>query len=140
LSINKYVGPDLDPAQGASWLAITHVNFINQAQTLAAHRGRWLHGGHSTHIVDIRHVINQYGYGLPLPAAIQSYLRHALATWPVAPEHLLLFGDGHINPRQIPCNPGNTQCSHWTSETNFVLTDIVFTDQFVGLNASDYGF
>lgn len=142
LSIEKYVGPDLDPAQGASWLVISHANFMAQAQTLAAHRRQPIFGGYSTHIVDVHHIINQYGYGLPIPDAIRRYLQHALAEWPVAPQHLLLMGDGHINPRQIPCNEGNTQCSHWSTEpeTNYVLTDIVFGDRYVGINASDYSY
>ncbi len=140
LSISRYVGPNLDPPQGASWLVVSHANFMAQAQALAAHRAQPAYGGYRTHIVDVHHVINQYGYGLPLPGAIRSYLQHAFAEWPVAPRHLLLMGDGHINPRHLPCNPGNTQCSHWKPEPNFVLTDIVYTDKYVGLNASDYSY
>lgn len=142
LSISKYVGPDLDAPLGASWLVVSHANFLSHAEQLATHRRSAGFGGYSTHVVDVQHVINQYGYGLPLPGAIRQFLQHALTHWPVAPQHLLLFGDGHINPRQLPCSEGNTQCEHWATspETNYVLTDIVFTDQFVGINASDYSF
>lgn len=145
IAISKYVGPDLDPAAGADWVAISHGDFLQEAQQLAAHREQPAFGGYRTHVVDIEDVLNQYGYGLPLPGAIRQYLRHALFNWPIAPQHLLLMGDGHINPRQLSCPPeapDNNQCSHWGSEpeTNFVLTDIVYTDVEVGLNASDYTF
>ncbi|MFW6068313.1 MAG: C25 family cysteine peptidase, partial [Chloroflexota bacterium] len=145
LAISKYVGPDLDPAAGAEWVAISHANFLQKAQQLAAYRQQPMAGGFSTHVVDIEDVINQYGYGLPIPAAIRQYMQHALFNWPVAPQHLLLMGDGHINPRQLPCPeeaPDNNQCRDWGTEpeVNFVLTDMVYTDVEVGLNASDYTF
>lgn len=142
LSIERYVGPDLDPPAGASWLAISHADFMNQAFQLAQHRSQTPFGAFSTHVVDVQDIINQYGYGLPLPHAIQDYLKHALYVWPQAPQYVLLLGDGHINPRQIPCADWNTQCNFWATEpeTNYVLTDIVFHDQFVGINASDYTF
>ena len=142
VEISKYVGPDLDPAAGATWLAISHGNFLAQAQQLAAHRSTAAYGGFATYVVDVADVINQYGYGLPLPVAIQNYLQHALTTWSSAPEYVLLVGDGNINPRHLTCQFDSPDCNWWgtSPETNYVLTDMVFTDQFAGLNASDYTF
>jgi uncharacterized repeat protein (TIGR01451 family) len=138
-SISQYVPQSLDPPAGeADWLAISHSNFMVQAAQLAAHRADPSFGGMSTHVVDIADVINQYGYGLPLPQAIQDYLRYGLGNWPVAPGYVLLFGDATQNPRNLDCLAG---CSVWDKdEVNFLLTDLPFVDRFQGLIPSDFSF
>ena len=138
-NISQYMPPSLDPPGGvADWLAISHSDFMTQAVQLGNHRASGDYGGLITHTVDIADVIEQYGYGLPLPAAVQSYLRHALANWTVAPSYATLVGDATHNPRNLDCTIG---CSVWDADAvNYVLTDLPFVDRFQGMIPSDLRF
>lgn len=141
-SIGKYVGTSPTPATGgAKWLAISHASLLSPANALAAHRAGF--SGLSTHVVDVQDVINQYGYGLPLPKAINDYLAHALATWTPTPGYVLLMGDATINPKNLDCPLASAAepigCSLWDkNEQNLVLTNLPFIDRFNGLIPSDF--
>lgn len=138
-TITQYVPQNLDPPGGeADWLGISHSDFMTPTLQLAAHRADPTFGGMRTHVVDIADVINQYGYGLPLPQAIESYLRYGLGNWTIAPSYVALFGDATQNPRNLDCFAG---CSVWDKdEVNFLLTDLPFVDRFQGLIPSDFPF
>ncbi|MGD8584673.1 MAG: C25 family cysteine peptidase, partial [Chloroflexota bacterium] len=130
-SLSPYVVPQLDPPHGAEWLAIAYKDFLTETQRLADHRSQASFGGLSTHVVDIEDVINQYGYGLPVPAAIHDYLAHALSAWSVKPSYVVLVGDTTLDPRHIK--------SEWTDE-QYVLTDLPFVDPYNGQIPSDLTF
>ncbi|MCK5921442.1 MAG: hypothetical protein KAG66_10915, partial [Methylococcales bacterium] len=75
-SLAKYLPTNLQPASTTiSWLAISHSDFIMEAQRLAAYREVALHGSHQTFVADVEDVINQFGYGLPMPSSIHAYLQ-----------------------------------------------------------------
>jgi uncharacterized repeat protein (TIGR01451 family) len=131
LAISQYIGQDLDPAAGADWVAIAYEEFIAESNRLALHRADELFGGLSTHVVDVADVINQYGYGLPLPAAIQAYLQHALLNWPVAPTYATLVGDATTNPKQI------VSSSLPTGDPQLVPADLLFVDRYQGQVPTD---
>lgn len=136
LSVEQYVPASLNPAgNDADWLAITHANFESAANSLAQHRSDPLFGDLDTHVVNIEDVINQYGYGLPLPEAIRSYLAYALGNWTVAPSYVVLIGDSTVNPRQISC----LNCTiSWQTTVNYVPTGLLYVDRFNGLIPSDH--
>jgi uncharacterized repeat protein (TIGR01451 family) len=137
--ISRYVPPNLDPASSqADWIAISHTDFITETQRLAGHRQQPEYGGLRTHIVNIDDVINQYGYGLPLPAAVRDFLAHSLANWQVAPTYVVMVGDATLNPRHLSC----PLCpNYWNpNERQFVLTDLVFKDRWQGQVPSDAPF
>lgn len=143
MAITKYVPTSLNPAGNiADWLAISHNNFIAPANTLANHRQNPLFGGHTTHVIDIADVIEQYGYGYHTPAGIQAYLSYALTNWPQAPTYVTLIGDATSNPRGLPCaiTGFGADCLEWslTPETNFVPVDILFIDRYSGWVVTDY--
>jgi len=142
-SLSKYRATDLKPANGrGAWLAIAHPDLLGAAQQLAGHRS--VASNLSTHVVAIGDVINQYGYGLPLPEAIRNFLRYAVANWAEGPRYVVLFGDATVNPRNLDCplqavDPGG--CSTWNaSEANMLLTDLPFVDRFNGMIPSDFTF
>jgi hypothetical protein len=142
-AISKYTAPSLDPPGGAEWLAITHPNFMPAAQTLAAHRAQPDFGDLQTAVVSIEDVINQYGYGLPLPDAIRAYLAHALATWDLPPRYVLLVGDATVNPHHATCDGPNDDyvlCDYWSddAELNYIPTHLRFIDRFQGHIPTDY--
>ena len=135
--IGKYVGKSLEPTtNGATWVAISPSQFRSEIDRLAGHRATT--NGVSTFVADIQDVINQYGYGLNTPGAIQAYMKHAYTTWTNKPQYLLLGGDATWNPLQKPCS---LCVSNWnTTDVTWVVTDLVFEDPFTGLIPSDHTF
>jgi uncharacterized repeat protein (TIGR01451 family) len=139
--LSQYIPHSLEPAYGADWVAITHNLFLTEAQRLATHRADPQFGGLTTHIVDIEDLINQYGYGLPLPEAIRHYLGYALTDWPIAPGYVVLVGGGTINPRNLNCFSTVSPCNTWNpNQPNFVLTDNQFIDRYQGSVPTDHTF
>ncbi len=128
----KYIPPDLiPPSGGADWVAISNPNFLSQVQVLADHRAKPLYGGLTTHVISVVDVINQYGYGLPIPGAIQDYLKYAVENWSTAPTFALVVGDSTQDPRHL--NPD------WTDE-QYMLSDLVHIDPWQGEIPSDLVF
>jgi uncharacterized repeat protein (TIGR01451 family) len=134
LSVSQYIGPELDAAGGAAWVAIAYHEFITETNRLAEHRAETQFGGLTTHVVDVQDVINQYGYGLPIPDAIHDYLQHALLNWPVAPRYAVMVGDATTNPKMIAGSNMGAQ------DPQLVLTDLPFVDRFQGQIPSDQSF
>lgn len=135
ISIERYNSISLDPAQGAEWVAITHADFASETQRLATYRHDVRNM--STHVVDFKDVMNQYGYGLPIPSAIHDYMQHGYDTWATKPAYLLLVGDATQNPLQRNC----ASCTGWDSSIRtFVPADLIFEDRFLGLIPSDHTF
>jgi uncharacterized repeat protein (TIGR01451 family) len=135
VAISKYVPEDLVPeGSGADWVAITSRDFITEVERLARHREETFFGTLSTHLVDVESIINQYGYGLPLPSSIQDYLKSALVDWQRPPSYALLVGDSTVNPRNN-LNYGNDFFAQ-----QIVPTDLAFVDRFQGQIPSDHIF
>lgn len=144
LEITRYDVPNIEPpAGGADWVAISYADFLGAANNLATHRAQPAFGSLKKHVVNYADVINQYGYGFPVPAAIRDYLDHGLQDWSPAPTYALLVGDATYNPRQLPCaiQQYGADCVNWGSEqAHFVITDVTFKDRYSGLSTSDYTF
>jgi uncharacterized repeat protein (TIGR01451 family) len=135
--LSAYTATAINPPGGADWIAITHADFRPAAEQLAAHRAHEQFGGLITHVVDIEDIINQYGYGLPLPEAVRNYLTNALLNWDLPPSYVVLVGEGHQNPRNLH----STGYGFWDQDLpNYLLTDLVFKDRFQGLIPSDHTF
>lgn len=138
--VTAYTAPDIKPEGGANWIAIAPTIFVEEAQELADYRTSQ---GYQTAVVDLNHIINQYGYGLPIPQAIQNYLKESL-TWELPPKYVVLFGDGDYNPRLIECSPScdrkiSGTVSDWSVlNQHQIPTYLTFYDRFNGLAPSDY--
>lgn len=135
LTITHVMPTRLTPsAQAADWLAIAHSQFLAEAQRLAAYRAAA--DGFAVHVVDVADVIDQYGYGLPLPGAIRAYLDEA-AAWPQPPRYVTLWGDATVNPRGLDCAYSCAGVGWDTDERTFVPTDLQFVDRYQGLIPTD---
>ena len=136
IAVSSYVAPDLDNGgAGADWVALTHVDFLAQANQLAAHRADPTFGGHTTAVIDVADVYNQYGYGFAYPQAIQGFLAHALANWATPVAYVTLVGDGNMNVSQNP-----TVVAAWwdPTEPNYVIPDLQWVDRFNGMAPTDH--
>ncbi len=136
-TVEAYFVQDLEPAtNSAEWLAITHPLFRTETERLAAHRQSF--SGLTTHVVNSDDVINQYGYGYPLPEGIQSYIRHGYADWTGQQlQYVTLMGIGSINARDFRCATCST---NWLKATHLLPTDLIFEDRRMGIVASDHLF
>jgi uncharacterized repeat protein (TIGR01451 family) len=105
--IRQYTPPELDPPEGADWIAITHHDFVTEVRRLAEYReGQGLR----VWVVEIDDLYNQYAAGLYQPAAIHDYLVHSIGWVSPAPSYVLLVGDGNWNYKSVPdcyayCDP-----------------------------------
>ncbi len=135
INIERVVLENLDAQPfGADWIAISHRDFITEVERLAEHRSTTSFGSMTTHVVPVDSVIDQFGYGLPLPSAIRDYLFQALMTWELPPSYVTLVGDSTINPRNN-LNFGNPLYA-----PQLVPTDLAFVDRFQGQIPSDHVF
>ncbi len=84
----------VDPT--ADYIIIAHPSFMdtmeNAQDFLSAKRAQ----GYSPHIVDVYDVINQYGYGLPVPEGIRAYLQAQDSANPI--KQVLLVGGATSDP------------------------------------------
>ncbi|MFZ0546508.1 MAG: C25 family cysteine peptidase, partial [Candidatus Promineifilaceae bacterium] len=129
-AISRYDVSDIEPSgNGADWVAIAYKDFITETQVLADHRADPQYGDFDTAVVDVEDVVNQYGYGLPIPGAIQDYMAHGLASWQIPPAYLLLVGDATIDPHEVTWNA-----------PQYVMTDLAFVDRYQGQIPSDLVF
>ncbi len=82
-----------DEDREGSYLIVYPSDFLEAASGLRDHH---LDAGdiESAEMVDVRHIWEEFSYGLPDPRALRSFLQWTLANWSDPPEFVLLFGDG----------------------------------------------
>ena len=84
-----------NPANQADYIIITHSDFMDAIQPLAAFRRSQ---GLSVTVVDVEEVYDQFNHGIFNPIAIQKFLRHTYNHWRAPkPTYVLLIGDAHYD-------------------------------------------
>ena len=84
-----------NPGNQADYIIISHHDFIDAIQPLAAFRRSQ---GLSVMVVDVEEVYDQFNHGIFNPIAIQKFLRHTYTHWrPPKPTYVLLVGDAHYD-------------------------------------------
>lgn len=82
-----------------SYVIITHPNFYDAVQGLAAYRaGR----GEQVAVAKTTDIYNLYGGGVQSAEAIRDFLAEAYAAWSTKPVFVLLVGDASDNPDLLP--------------------------------------
>ncbi len=132
-AFEAYEGTDISPENGARWVAITHPDFLDSTNEVAAYRAE--SGNMSTHVVDITDIIYQYGYGFNMPEAIRAYMQEAYNTWETRPDYLLLVGDATWTLFNKHCRT----CTY-NSETqkNYIVTNLSFYDPVTAYSPNDH--
>jgi hypothetical protein len=88
--------PDLrSPDFSADYLAVGPPDLLEPLAPLLEHRRSQ---GLAATPVPIQAIYDQFGSGLPEPAAVQAFLKYAAANWETPPAYLLLVGDGTYDP------------------------------------------
>ncbi|MCZ6676372.1 MAG: C25 family cysteine peptidase, partial [Candidatus Poribacteria bacterium] len=84
-----------NPANQADYIIISHSDFIDSIQPLAAFRRSQ---GLAVMVVDVEEVYDQFSHGVFNPIAIQKFLRGAYTSWRAPkPTYVLLVGDAHYD-------------------------------------------
>ncbi|MBL0173853.1 MAG: type IX secretion system sortase PorU [Ignavibacteria bacterium] len=95
----KLPNSDLMTSKGAEYVIITAPGLVPAANTLKQHRERAGDDALSVKVVTVPEIYNEFNNSVADPAAIRNFLAHALANWEITPRYVLLFGDGHYDPK-----------------------------------------
>ena len=87
--------------RNTDYIIITYDDFYQQALQLESLRENWSPEDRlETEVVKVSNVIDEFGWGIPDPAAIKYFLAYAQDNWN-APGYVLLLGDGHYDYKNI---------------------------------------
>jgi hypothetical protein len=90
------------PDHSAEFVIITHEDFYSDAMRLKSLRENLLTDDPlKTEVVKIQDVFDEFSGGLYDPTAIRDFLKYTIENWQEAPQHVLLFGDGDHDPKNI---------------------------------------
>jgi hypothetical protein len=98
-AVQRWSPRSLTPVGGADYVVITPRAFLAAAEPLLALRREQ---GLRVQAVAVEDIFDVYGWGLPDPAAIRSFLEDAYQRWTrPAPAYVLLLGDANIDYRDF---------------------------------------
>ena len=124
--VQSYEPPDwLDSENPLEMLIVSHSSFSLQAERLAEYKRST---GLETLAVEVQSVYDIFNYGVQDVRAIRGFLAYALENW--GTEYVLLFGDGHYDPKN---HLGYNQ-------PVFIPPYLAFSDPWWGETASDNHF
>ncbi len=123
-----------DPTE-ADYIIITPTEFMPAAQRLRAYREQPGANSLRTLVVDVAQIYNEFGGGLPEPAAVRNYLRYVYTNWSVPPKYVLLFGDGDYDYKRIIAKGPNWILPWETTESFYPLLSYASDDDYVTFDA-----
>lgn len=112
-----------DHNSAADYLIITHKDFNEVAQRLAAFRSSNLPriSNPRIKIVDIQDIYDEFSYGLLDPLALKRFVRYAFNNWTSpAPTYIVLLGDMSFDYRGV----------YFTSRQNFIPSITIQTPEY----------
>jgi hypothetical protein len=92
------------PSNGAEYVVIAPEGLEEAAQQLADWRSAQ---GHSTLVVGLEDIMDEFNHGVSSPHAIRDFLTYAHRYWNVAPRYVVLAGAGSLDYRNILKRGGN---------------------------------
>lgn len=133
LSITNFAGLRDDIAN-AELILITHKNFLNSAEKYKEYRSN-----HKIHIVDIADIFTEFNAGLPDPTTVRDYIAFTMQNWETKPKHVLLWGDGHYDYKNLSTKSPNyiTTFQSIEKSDSFMATSSYTSDDFFGFVVGD---
>ncbi|MHB1049589.1 MAG: type IX secretion system sortase PorU [Bacteroidota bacterium] len=135
-SFSKIVNSDLHGNTGAEFIIITHKEFKSAAERLKQHKES-LPDPISTVVVDVDSIFNEFGIGMPDPAAMRDFIKHAYENWTVRPGYVLFFGDATFDHKNILGNDRWWVPAIQTEESNQKIFTYNLEDFFAYLNPNN---
>ncbi|MBW7996221.1 MAG: type IX secretion system sortase PorU [Candidatus Glassbacteria bacterium] len=97
VDVRPYQPAALSSLSGAEYLVIAPRELAEQAGELARMRSQRF----STAVVAVEDIYAEYALGSADPVAIRNFLFDAYTNWPVRPQIVVFFGDGHVDYRGV---------------------------------------
>ena len=121
------------PDNGAEYVIITHGDFRNASERLAAWRAEDDRFGlpMSTTVVDVSDIYDEFSAGLLDPMAIRSFVNYAVDNWNPSPFFILLVGDGTYDYKN------NSGASHTNWMPAFQEGDHTYDEWYVRVEGDD---
>ncbi|MCK5086877.1 MAG: hypothetical protein KAQ90_05120, partial [Melioribacteraceae bacterium] len=82
---------------GAEYIIITDKLFKDEAERLADYRQNQSPSPHSTIVIYMDELLNEFCNGIMDPTAIRNFLKYAYENWNNKPFYVLFFGDGNYD-------------------------------------------
>ena len=120
----------------ATYLLVTHRDFMAAAQALATHRRSQ---GLTVAVVDIQDIYDEFGNGQLDPRAIRAFVDYAYHSWQSpAPTYVLLLGDGHYDYRMLTglTMTPNYIPPYFTCADPFIC-EVAIDNEFVTVSGND---
>lgn len=97
--------------RGADYVIVSHADFLDQAERLAAWRGADDRFGPppTTAVIDVQEIYDVFSGGLFDPSAIRDFIAHTTTAWDPVPMFVVLLGDGSYDYR----NNSATSSGNW---------------------------
>jgi len=115
---------------GFEYLIVSPKILISHAAKLAALRSDQYRAG----VVTVEDIYNEFSFGQADPGALRNFLRYALESWSVAPEFVVLFGDGHNDFRGYTAE-GRSKSNHILPYID--ASDVALDEWFVRVTDSN---
>ncbi len=124
-------------ASGADFIIITHHDFAAEGQRLKTHKEQ-LTGGNNlrTMVVEVDTIYNEFGNGMPDPAAIRNFLLYASQRWDVAPRYVLFFGDASFDYKGLAGIDKGWVPTYETPESNDKIDSYCMDDFFARIDTT----
>ncbi|MEP6945774.1 MAG: C25 family cysteine peptidase [Acidobacteriota bacterium] len=84
------------PQHAANLVIIKYQDFTAGSNAWADYRRQQ---GFAVEVVDVKDIFDEYSYGQPSSAAINSFLKYASTSWQTAPSYVLLVGDASYDAK-----------------------------------------
>lgn len=97
LFLGKVPSQNLHSISYADMLIITHPDFIEAAEKLAAHRKDF--NGYAVEVINVDEIYNEFSSGKPSPVAIRDFIKMVYDRSPL--KYVLLMGDASFDYRHI---------------------------------------
>ncbi len=124
-------------SEGGKLIIIYHKNFKDQALRLKNYRENNQKLNLKTVAVSVNEIYNEFSGGLLDPVAIRDYIKYAYEIWTIKPEHVLLFGDGTYDYKNLEKNGDNLIPAYETVESLNELASYPMDDFFARVDGND---
>ena len=121
--------------QPYDFIIISPQEFLADAQRLQSFRQQA--DTLRTVVVDVANIFNEFAGGIPDPTAIRDFLKYTQTNWAVAPQYVLLFGNGSYDYKNIVSSARNWISAYETAESINQILTYTTDDYFAKLNPGD---
>ncbi|MBD3343490.1 MAG: hypothetical protein GF401_00335 [Chitinivibrionales bacterium] len=105
---SNYRVTNLRASNSATYLIITHPEFMDAAVELARHKASYpVYASHVPKVVSTTDIYREFSGGSVEPAALRNFIGFVLSYWSGPLDHVVLFGSGHYDYKKVSARETN---------------------------------